>query len=163
MKLGKCINLTELTPNIVQGGGATSTWTAASASHGTWEVHFPPGRFCPGGDPGSEIDAYASCSLKFHGCGTIHLTAAGTSGATIGRPIAFSQLLLRGGAGVSIQDAISLFGETGGVSCDSAGLAGDDDVTFKVVCGMELVMEFDGTGATTAPACDITFDVEIVP
>lgn len=163
MKLGKCLDLTVLTPNIVQGGGATSTWTAASASHGTWEVHFPPGRYCPGGDPGAEIDPYASCVLKFRGCGRVHLTAAGTSGATIGRPIAFSQLYLRGEGGVSIQDAISLFGSTGGVSCDSVGLMGDDDVTFQVVCGMQLLLEFDGFGAHTAPACDITFDVKIVP
>lgn len=163
MKLGKCIDLTELTPNIVQGGGATSTWTAISATHGTWEAHFPPGRDCPGGDPGALIDAYASCSLKFKGCGRVHLTAAGTSGAAIGRPIAFSRLMLRDGAGISIQDAISLSGETGGFSCDSAGLVGDDDVTFKVACGMELVLEFDGFLGSTAPACDVLFDVEIVP
>jgi hypothetical protein len=161
MKLGKCIDLTVLTPNIVQGGGATATWAATSASHGTCEIHFPPGRYCPGGDPGSEIDAYASCTLRFTGCGTVHVTAAGTTGAAEGIPYAFSQLLLRGGAGVSAQPAILLFGEGGGVACESTGLTGDDDVTFKVVCGMELTLEFDGTGATTAPSCDVLFDVKI--
>lgn len=161
MRLGKCMNLTELTPNIVQGGGATATWTAVSASHGTFDVHFPPGRYCPDGDPDAEIDPYASCTIKFVGCGTVHLTAAGTSGTVAGVPIAFSQLLLRDGAGVSIQPAISLVGETGGVSCESAGLSGDDDVTFKVTCGMELTLEFDGTGAGTAPECDVSFTVKI--
>lgn len=161
MRLGNCINLTELTPNIVQGGGATATWTAITPTHGTCDIHFPPGRYCPEGDPGAEIEPYASCTLKFHGCGTIHLTAAGTSGAVSGIPYAFSELQLRGGVGTSIQPMISMIGETGGATCDSAGLTGDDDVTFKVVCGMELKLEFNGIGATTAPACDIVFDVKV--
>lgn len=161
MRLGKCIDLTGLTPNIVQGGGATATWTAISATHGTCEIHCPPGRFCPGGDPGAEIDPYASCSIKFHGCGTVHVTAAGTGGAEEGRPVASSQLTLRDGTTLSTQPSISMVSGSGGVSCDSTGLTGDDDATFKVMCGMELVLTFDGTGATTAPACDVTFDVQI--
>lgn len=161
MRLGKCISLTELTPNIVQGGGATATWTAISPSHGTLEIHFPPGRFCPGGDPFAEIDPYASCSLKFHGCGTVHVTAAGTGGAVSGLPVADSVLFLRDGVTLSTQPSISMVSGSGGVACDSTGLTGDDDVTFKVNCGMLLVLEFNGTGAVNAPACDITFDVKI--
>lgn len=161
MRLGKCINLTTLTPNIIEGGGATATWDPISASHGTLEIHFPPGRFCPGGDPGAEIDPYASCSLKFNGCGTVHVTAAGTGGAVDGTPVATSQLTLRDGVTLSVQSSIQMYSGSGGASCDSTGLEGDDDVTFKVACGMELVLSFDGTGATTAPACDITFDVKI--
>lgn len=161
MRMGKCIDLTALTPNIVQGGGATSTWTAITATHGTWEVHFPPGRFCPGGDPGAEIDPYAFCTLKLSGCGRLHVTAEGTSGTVAGLPIAYSQLQLRDDAGTSIQPAISLIGETGGSACDSTGLTGDDDVSIKVMCGMELLLAFDGTGAGTAPACDVIFTVKV--
>lgn len=161
MRLGKCIDLTVLTPNIVQGGGATATWTAISATHGTCEIHFPPGRYCPGGDPFAVIDPYASCSLKFRGCGTLHVTAAGTGGAVDGLPIASSQLTLRDGVTLSVQPSIQMFSGTGGASCDSTGLVGDDDVTFKLACGMELVLSFDGAGATTAPACDVLFDLTI--
>jgi len=160
MRLGKCIDLTVLTPNIVQGGGATATWTAITATHGTLDIHFPPGRFCPGGDPEAEIDPYASCSLKFSGCGQLHVTAAGTGGPT-GLPVASSQLTLRDGVTLSVQPSISLVSGSGGVACDSTGLEGDDDVTFKVGCGMLLVLAFDGTGATTAPACDVSFDVKV--
>lgn len=161
MRMGKCIDLTELEPNIVLGGGATATWTAITATHGTWEVHFPPGRFCPGGDPEAEIDPYASCSLKFRGCGELHVTAAGTGGAVDGRPVASSQLTLQDGESLSVQPSINLVSGSGGVACDSAGLEGDGDVTFKVGCGMELILTFDGTGATTAPACDVAFDIEV--
>lgn len=160
-RLGKCIELTGLTPNIVQGGGATATWTPISATHGTLDIHFPPGRFCPGGDPGALIDPYASCSLKFTGCGTVHVTAAGTGGAVSGVPVGGSALTLRDGTTLSVQPSISLFSGSGGVACDSTGLTGDDDVTFKVGCGMELLLFFDGIGATSAPACDVTFDVKI--
>lgn len=161
MRLGKCIDLTALEPNIVEGGGATATWTALTAAHGTLEIHFPPGRFCPGGDPFAEIDPYASCIFKFRGCGTVHVTGAGTGGAVAGLPVASSQLTLRDGTTLSTQPSIQMVSGSGGVSCDSAGLEGDDDVTFKVGCGMELILTFDGTGATTAPACDILFDVKI--
>ncbi|MCF7785553.1 MAG: hypothetical protein K9N47_05490 [Prosthecobacter sp.] len=153
--------MTALDPNIVLGGGATATWTAITATHGTLDIHFPPGRFCPGGDPEAEIDPYASCSLKFRGCGTLHVTAAGTGGAVDGTPVASSLLTLRDGVTLSVQPSIQMVSGSGGVSCDSAGLTGDDDVTFKVGCGTELILAFDGTGATTAPACDITFDIEV--
>lgn len=162
MRLGKCIDLTALVPNIVEGGGATATWTAISATHGTCEIHFPAGRLCPGGDPGALIDPYASCTLAFSGCGLLHVTAAGTGGAVNGRPVANSQLLLQDGVTPSIQDAISLVSGSGGVSCDSAGLEGADDVTFRVACGMTLTLTFDGLDAATAPACDVVFDVQIL-
>lgn len=163
MRLGTCINLTTLTPNIIEGGGATATWTAITATHGTCEIHFPPGRFCPGGDPFAEIDPYASCSLKFSGCGNLHVTAAGTGGQLDGVPVANSLLILRDGVTLSAQPSINLVSGEGGSSCESTGLAGDDDVTVKVNCGMLLVLSFNGTGAGSAPACDMIFDVEVIP
>lgn len=162
MRLGKCIDLTALTPNLVQGGGATAVWTAISPTHGTCVMTHPPGRDCPGGDPGAMIDPYASISFLFQGCGRIHITASGTGAAATSSPYAFSSLLLRDGTTISSQPNLAVFsGVSGGALCDSTPLSGDDDIIINVTCGIELTLSFDGLYAYRAPASDVTFDVEV--
>jgi len=161
MHLGKCIDLTELTPNTIEGGGATVTWTAISPTHGTCVIHFPPGRDCPGGDPGAEIFSYGQCSFLFKGCGQIHVMASGTSGMVSGSPAAFSQLLLADGVTLSAQPSISMAGVTGGTSCEGIALEGDGDMIVSVRCGMELTLSFDAFGTYNFPESAVTFDVEV--
>lgn len=160
MRLGRCIDLEALEPNIVQGGGATATWTPITATHATLDIHLPPGRSCPGGDEGAEIDPYATCTIKFKGCGQLHITAAGTGASTTALPAAYTQLTLRDGTTLSGQPSITLQSGVDGLTCESAGLEGEGDATFKVGCGMELFIAFLGATALT-PACDVSFDIQV--
>lgn len=161
MRLGKCIDLTTLTPSIIYDAGATGTWTAADLAHGTWAVHLPAGRDC-GGDPESTRGPSATCDLVMHGCGKVKISISGTSGDTFASPTAYAQLLKADGT-FSAQTGLTMGGSSGGTGCLSVPLTGDSEVTFQVTCGWVIRLSFDAGYVFNAPASDATFTAQILP
>lgn len=161
MKLGKCIKLNELTPNIMLSAGASSSWVASDAAHATWTADLPPGRDC-GGDPDATGGPSARCDIKLTGCGKIKVTCEGTSGDTFDAPVA-TATLLKPDDSISSQPYLQKVGSDGGEACYSVPLTGDEEVTFNVACGWTLQLYFDAGYIYTTPASEAVFTVEILP
>jgi len=159
MKLGKCIVLTELTPNIILSGGATSAWLASDAAHGTWTASLPPGRDCEG-DPDLTFGPSAQCDFKLSGCGKVKVSIEGTSGDTFA-PVA-TATLRKPDDEISSQPYLQRNGSEGGETCHSVPLEGDEDVTFEVACGWTLQLLFDTGYNFGAPASEAVFTIEIL-
>ena len=165
MRLGRCIDLSALSPTIVQAAGATGTWVASSALAGTFTVHLPATPSCGGPAAPGFADRYASCTLTLKGCGSLLVSAAGTGGDD--RHAGDAEVNVIKAIDSSTVNWISLNGTNGGLTCHSVSLVpvsgAESPQTIPVTCGDELVLSFDLTLAVSAPACDCTFTVEVLP
>jgi len=165
MRLGRCIDITALSPTVVHNAGATSTWSPTTATSGTFTVHLPATPSCGGAAAPGYLDRYASLTLPLQGCGSLLVSASGTGGDD--RYAGAANVNVIKGIDSSVVNWISLSGTNGGASCHSVSLApsggGDSSQTIPVTCGDQLVLSFDLSLAVSAPACVCTFTIEVLP
>lgn len=161
MRLGKCNDLSTLTPSIIQVGGATGSWTVIDAAHGQYVTNHPAGGECGGG--GDDLP-YSLCTFLMAGCGRVKVTVSGYGDGYVGLPSVIVFLVESFGV---VGSTLQLNGGTGGAPCSSADLSGDDgdNMTFSVACGWTLELAVDSaTGLRSrSPAMDVTFTVEVLP
>ena len=162
-RLGKCLDLTVLSPIIVMAAGATATWLATSATAGTFVVHLPATPSCGGPAAPGFADRYASCTFTFAGCGSVRVSMAGTGSDDRYEPTADAGVLAGDG---SYASAIQINGTNGGATCHSVALAprggGSSTADFTVGCGAQMQLSFDVSIAVSAPACTCTFTITVL-
>lgn len=152
MRWGPCPDLTAMTANVTQFGGAEGTWDGGA---GAFHATLPGGSACTAN---GNAFARAEVTLLVNGCGTLRVTVEGIGERFVtDRTTAVVSLngfeFLRSGS------------EGGGLTdCSTSALqlrTDDSPVEVPVQCGDELILTYTSLNTQWHPEMHCDFTVEL--